>query len=138
MPGRNPAHEVRQPGTNPEDTRILLHKSRDAVANVFKRIFCFLQEPQRLVSPTALIFAAANSLSPAVKPAIRRLLPHDCKVEYDRGDHSTTNWPPSRIPTTDGVNTSPWALGISFGAPSAKIAQSEFVVPRSIPTIVPM
>jgi hypothetical protein len=50
----------------------------------------------------------------------------------------TTNCPSSRIPTTDGVSTSSWALGISFGAPLAKIAQSEFVVPRSIPTIVPM
>ena len=58
-----PRHKVRQPGAGLEDSGILPHDSRDGVANVFKRILGFLQEPQRLVSPTPLIFAAGNSLS---------------------------------------------------------------------------
>ena len=80
------ASEVRQPSAGLEHTGVMPHGSRDGVANVFQRILRFLQEPQRLVSPMTLIFAAGNSLARALKPAIRCLLAHDCNVEYDRGD----------------------------------------------------
>ena len=52
-------------------------------------------------------------------------------------------WPTSRSPlfvnaTTDGVIREPSALGMTCGSPPSMAATTEFVVPRSIPMILPI
>ena len=52
-------------------------------------------------------------------------------------------WPTSRSPvlvnaTTDGMVRPPSALGMTVGSPPSITATTEFVVPRSIPMILPI
>src|SRR5271165_2982068 len=41
-------------------------------------------------------------------------------------------------PTTDGVVRPPSSLGMTFGSPPSMTATTEFVVPKSIPIILPI
>src|SRR2546421_13120918 len=41
-------------------------------------------------------------------------------------------------PTTDGVVRPPSALGMTVGSPASRVATTEFVVPRSMPTTLGM
>ena len=49
-----------------------------------------------------------------------------------------TSRSPSLNATTDGVVRAPSALGMTTGWPPSRIATHEFVVPRSMPMILPI
>jgi hypothetical protein len=53
-------------------------------------------------------------------------------------DCPTSTSPSSVYATTDGVVRVPSAFSMTFGLPPSMIATQEFVVPRSIPIILPI
>ena len=50
----------------------------------------------------------------------------------------TSRWPSFVNATTDGVVRPPSAFGMTVGSPPSSTAMQEFVVPRSIPIVLPM
>src|SRR2546421_10298276 len=50
----------------------------------------------------------------------------------------TSTSPVLEKPTTDGVVRPPSALGMTVGSPASRVATTEFVVPRSMPTTLGM
>ena len=50
----------------------------------------------------------------------------------------TSRWPSFVNATTDGVVRPPSAFGITVGSPPSSTAMHEFVVPRSIPMVLPI
>ena len=59
-----------------------------------------------------------------------------CVTISSTADRPTSRFPSGSIPTTEGVSTSPRALGISFGPSPSMNETAELVVPRSIPMMM--
>src|ERR1044071_9566668 len=73
-----------------------------------------------------------------MKRFAEEIVPFGFRIAWRRAIWPTSRSPFSRKATTDGVVRLPSALGMTCGWPPSIAAITEFVVPRSMPTALPM